>query len=101
MIFSSLALVLLAAIPNLGSHVHMHPLPADGRVEITLVNHGTRFCDIKVDGRSYEVGLSHSVTIKAPAGTLVYLDSAVPFHKRGDVLVALMPELNKTTMNLN
>jgi hypothetical protein len=101
MIYTSLALVMLAAIPPFGNTVHMHPLAKDGRVELTVVNHANQFRDVKVEGRSYEIPFGHSITIKAPVGTVVYRNSYAPSHKRGEVLVSLTPELNKTTMNID
>jgi hypothetical protein len=104
MIYSSFALVALAAaaaIPPFGHHVPMHPVKqADARVQVTLINHSIRFHNVKVDGHSYEVLAGHSITIKAPAGTVIYRDSAAFMHPRGEVLVALTPEWNGRVMEL-
>jgi hypothetical protein len=103
MIYSSVAILALAAsaaIPPF-SHIHLHPQPQpDGRVELTLVNHSARFHDVKVDGRSYEVNPAHSLVIKAPVGTVIYRDSASGAHRRGEALVSLTPDLNRSVMEL-
>jgi hypothetical protein len=103
MIYSSVAVLALAAsaaIPPF-HHIHLHPQPqTDERVELTLINHSPRFNDVKVGGHSYEITPDHSLTIKAPVGTVVYQDSTSAYHRRGEVLVSLTPELNRTVMEL-
>ena len=101
MIYSSLAILALA-MPSLGTFLHLHPAAQqDGRIAVTLVNRGSSFRDIKVDGHTYELGTGRKMTIKAAPGTVVYRDSAAPFHKRGEVLVAMTPEISGTVITIN
>ena len=101
MLYSSLAILALA-MPSLGNFLHLHPVrQPDGRVQVTLVNRADRFRDIKVDGHSYELGLGQQITIKATAGTIVYRDSSAPLHERGEILVAMTPEISGTVIAIH
>ena len=105
MVYTSLAVLAMsasAAMSPLSSLVHLHPrTQVDNRISVTLYNNAHGFRDVKVDGHSYTVEPRHSITIKAPQGTVVYADSRTPQHQRGDTLLELKPELDKHTVQLN
>ena len=97
-----LALASTAAMPNLGSFLHLHPhTEADTRVSVTLLNQGTSFRDVTIAGQTYTIHSHANLTIKAPAGTPVFTASYMPRHHKGDMLVAITPTLNNTTITLN
>jgi hypothetical protein len=48
----------------------------DARVFVTLVNKAVTFRDVKIDGHSYTLLPNDLLTVKAPAGTVVYAASA-------------------------
>jgi hypothetical protein len=75
--------------------VHLHPRPAqtDNRVNVTLINKGYGFRDVKIGDRVYTVLESHTLSIKAPVGTVVYAASASLGHHRGDTILTVTPEL--------
>ncbi len=99
MLSTSLAVLALsasAAVSPFSHFVHMHPhtAQADDRVSLTLYNKSANFRDVQVDGKTYTV-LSHSMLlIKAPAGTVVFTRTTMPFHKAGDALLQVTPKLN-------
>lgn len=106
MIYSSLAVLAMSAsaLANpLSNLVHMHPRPAqpDTRVSVLLCNQGNGFKDIKIDGRIYTVEAHHDLTVKAPAGTVVYAASRTFNHHRGDAILELKPELNQKRITLD
>ena len=101
MIYTSLALVVLsasAAVSPLSRMVHLHP-QADSRVSITLHNSGTMFQDLLINGHDYEVKSHEGLTIKAPAGTVVYSNSATNGHRRGDVLLEMSSNVNNSRVD--
>lgn len=103
MIYSSLACAALAASAAIGpfTHsVHFHPKAPDARVAITLRNDSIGFRDVKIDGHSYTVMQHGTLSIKAPAGTVVYADSRTAQFRRGDVMLAMTPAMNGTTVLL-
>ena len=105
MIYSSLAVIALsasAAINPFTNLVHMHPRPAqtDNRVSVTLYNKSTGFQDVKVGDQVYTVLATHTLSIKAPVGTVVYAASASLTHKPGEAILAVTPEMNHKTINL-
>ena len=106
MILSSLAVLALsasAAVSPLSSLVHLHPhvAQADTRVSVKILNGGNLFRDVKVGEQTYTIEPQHVLTIKAPAGTMVYAASRSTFHKRGDALLTLDPAMNQQVMKLN
>jgi hypothetical protein len=105
MIYSSLAILALsasAAVNPFTNLVHLHPRPAqpDTRISLKIHNNGISFCDVRIDGHTYTVGEHKTVTVKAPAGTVIYADSRTPQYRRGDAIVAITPELNDHQIDL-
>lgn len=106
MIYTSLAVIALSAssaISPLSNFVHLHgkPVKTDTRITMTLVNKASLFRDVKVDNHTYTVMPLGTLSIKAPAGTKVYAESAMPFANRGDVLLEVTPQLDHQRVNLN
>jgi hypothetical protein len=105
MIYSSLAVLALSAsavVNPFTNRVHMHPSTnhSDNRVSLVLYNNTSGFCDVSVDGHIYTVLQHHSLSIKAPAGTVVYAASPTLNHRRGEALLEVNPELNLQTVNI-
>ena len=104
MIYSSLAILAVAAsaaMPPIGPIIHLHPhAKVDDRVNVTLVNHSNYFRDVKIDGHIYELTAGRALSVKAPAGTLIYRASFVPFHTKGEVLVALTPDMDRQIVDV-
>jgi hypothetical protein len=99
MIYSSLAVLALsasAAVNPFTNLVHLHPKQAqtDTRVTVSLYNKGPMFCDVKIDGHTYTMRSKGLLSIKAPAGTVIYADSRTMDHKRGDTILDITPNLN-------
>ena len=105
MILSSLAMLALsasAAISPLNMvHLHPHVAQTDTRVRVEILNSGLTFRDVTVGEKTYTVEPQHALTIKAPAGTMVYAASRSSFHKRGDALLTLDPQMNKQVLKLD
>jgi hypothetical protein len=72
----------------------------DGRVFVTLVNSGFTFMDVKVDGKTYTLQPHNLLTVKGPAGTVVYAASSFGRLHRGDVLLALTPGLDQSRITI-
>jgi hypothetical protein len=105
MIYTSLAVLALSAstvISSLPKLVHFHPHAAqpDTRIIVTLHNDATIFQDVKIDGRSYTIKAHQGLTIKAPAGTVIYSDINTGSHRRGQEIAQLGPELNQQLIDL-
>ena len=105
MIYSSIAVLAMSAsalVNPLSNLVHMHPRPAqtDNRVSITLLNKSIGFQDVKIGDRTYTVLATHSLTIKAPVGTVVYAASSSLTHKLGESILEVTPDLNNKVVNL-
>jgi hypothetical protein len=105
MIYTSLAVLALSAstvVSSLPKLVHFHPHAAqpDTRIRLTLHNDATIFQDVKVAGRSYTIKAHQGLTIKAPAGTVIYSDSNTGTHHRGEAIAQLGPELNNQAIDL-
>ena len=103
MIYSSLAVLAMSAsalINPFTNLVHLHPRPAqtDNRINVTLINNGVGFQDVKVGDHVYTVLASHTLGIKAPIGTVVYAASASREHHRGDAILMVTPELKDRTV---
>ena len=67
---------------------------------VTLVNTGVTFMDVKVDGQIYTVQPHNLLTVKGPAGTVVYAASSFGRLHRGDVLLALTPGLDQSRITI-
>jgi hypothetical protein len=72
----------------------------DARVFVTLVNKASTFRDLKIDGHSYTLMPNDLITVKAPAGTVVYANSKFGKYHRGDTLVALTQSLDHTRVSI-
>lgn len=72
----------------------------DGRVFVTLVNTGVTFLDLKIGDQTYTVQPHNLLTVKGPAGTVVYAASSFGRIHRGDVLVALTPGLDQSRITI-
>ena len=106
MIYTSLAVLAMsasAAVSPLSNMVHLHPKAAqpDTRISVTLVNQAYSFRDVQVAGHTYTVNPSHTLTIKAPAGTVIYAASRTPLLHRGDVVLAVTPQYDHQRIALN
>ena len=85
-----------------GTNHDLHATRAkDTRVFVTLVNKSPVFRDVKIDGRSYTLLPDELLTVKGPAGTVVYAASAFGKIHRGDALVALTPSMNHSRIAIN
>ena len=73
----------------------------DTRVFVTLVNKSVTFRDVTIDGHSYTMLPNDLLTVKAPAGTVVYAGSAYRNCRRGDALVALTPSMDHSRVAIN
>jgi hypothetical protein len=103
MIYSSLAVLALSASAAISptNHIHLHPkapLP-DYRVSVEVYNNSIFFRDIKIDGRVYTVQAHQGLTIKAPVGTVVYADSPMANHHRGDAILEVTPQVQKVVID--
>lgn len=90
------------ALPHFG--VHRHPTAnseTDGRVTLNLTNHGSLFRDVKVNGHVYTLLPHQSLVIKAPVGTPIYTESTGAMHRKGDLLFAVTPEMQHSTVSIN
>jgi hypothetical protein len=103
-ISSSLAVLLLAGamIPAtanawpLGKQLHLHPQADQAKVAniaVEFYNKGKVAQDVKVGETVYTVPPLKALTIKAPAGTAVYADTASEGHQKGDVLFTFVSAL--------
>jgi hypothetical protein len=105
MIYTSLALLALSAsttVSPLSKLVHFHPHSAqpDTRISVILHNDSPIFQDVKVDGRSYTILAHQGLVVKAPAGTIIYADSATGTYRRGEEIAEVRPSLNSRSIHL-
>jgi hypothetical protein len=109
---SSLAVVLVAGTMSpiaanawpLGSKAHLHPGSNDASAVLIAVqfhNKGNSEQAVKVNGTVYSVPASQSITIKAPAGSQVYADTAGQGYNKGDVLYTVRGDLKAATVSFN
>jgi hypothetical protein len=85
-----------------GTNRDLRPTHAkDQRVVVTLVNKSFTFRDVTVDGHRYTLMPNELLTVKGPVGTVVYAASAYGKTHRGDPLVGLEPQLDKSRVTLN
>ena len=105
MILSSLAMLALSASAAVSPlnlvHLHPHAAQTDTRVSVKLLNRCQTFRDVKVGENVYTIQPQHALTIKAPIGTMVYAASRSTFHKRGDALLTLDPQMNQQVLKLD
>jgi hypothetical protein len=105
MIYTSLAVLALsatAAAPQFGRLVHLHPNATqnEARVSLTIHNDASLFQDVKIDGHIYTVEAKRGITVKAPAGTVVYVASNTGELHRGAVLVQITPQLDQKSIEI-
>jgi hypothetical protein len=84
--------------------VHLHPGRShahDSRISFTAYNKGPIFQDVKIDGHFYTVRPNQSLFIKAPAGTPIYAESTGRGHKRGELILAVTPDMDGKTVPFN
>ena len=106
MIYTSLAVLALsasAAVSSFPHFVHLHPHTArvDDRVSLTLYNKSENFRDVQVNGKTYTLLSHNALLIKAPAGTIVFTKSTMPFHRAGDALLEVTPKLNNQRVEID
>ena len=73
----------------------------DARVYITLVNKSFEFRDVAIDGHKYTVMPNDTLSVKGPAGTVVYAASRYKKIQAGDPLVELVPSMDNSRISLN
>jgi hypothetical protein len=73
----------------------------DSRVVVTLENKGFTFLDLKVDGHTYTLQPHNFLSVKGPAGTVVYAASSFGKIHRGDALLSLTPGLDRSRITFN
>jgi hypothetical protein len=105
MIYSSLAVLVLSAasiMPHTNV-VHLHPRSAqtDNRISLTLVNNGVHFHDVKIGTATYTIQPHHTLSVKAPEGTVVYASTTSFNHKRGDAILEVSPKLGNQKIDIN
>jgi hypothetical protein len=98
----ALSVFSVASASAAGTNRDLRPTHAkDARVFVTLVNQSATFRDVKIDGHTYTLQPHELLTVKGPAGTVVYAASSYKSIHRGDTLVALTPSLDHTRVSLN
>ena len=80
--------------------IHMHP-NTDTRVSVHVRNESLTFCEVTVDGKTYQVNGRSAIVIKAPVGTVVYAGFGVLQHAKGTVLVQLDKQLDGKTISIS
>jgi hypothetical protein len=78
---------------------HHSNLAKDGRVFVTLQNKGVTFLDVKIGDHTYTMQPHDLLTVKGPAGTVVYAASSFGKIHRGDALVALTPAIDHSKIS--
>ena len=105
MIYTSLAVLAMSASvavmpPTKFVHFHPHSAQPDTRVSLTIVNQGSLFQDVKIDGQQYTVQAHQGLTVKAPIGTVIFADSSTGALKRGAVVAAITPDMKDGLIEL-
>ncbi len=76
------------------------PAKSDTRLFVQIHNEGPMFEDVKVAGQTYTVRPEGWLQIQAPVGTCVYADGAFFGHRKGELLFAVTPKVNNSTINI-
>jgi hypothetical protein len=97
----ALSACMAASASAAGTNNDIRPHKKDTRVFVTLVNKGVSFRDVKIDGRTYTLQPHELLTVKGPAGTVVYADSKFGKYQRGDALVALDPSMDHSRIGID
>ena len=71
------------------------------RISVQVYNRGQTSQDLKVEGKVYTVPAHQTLTIKAPLGTAVYVDSTGSEYQKGEVLFTFMPAMKDATVKFN
>ncbi len=71
------------------------------RISVQVYNKGQTSQDLKVEGKVYTVPAHQTLTIKAPLGTAVYVDSTGGEYQKGEVLFTFMPAMKDATVKFN
>jgi len=70
-------------------------------ISVQVYNKGQTSQDLKVEGKVYTVPSHQTLTIKAPLGTAVYVDSTGGEYQKGEVLFTFMPAMKDATVKFN
>jgi len=70
-------------------------------ISVQVFNRGKAPQVIVMDGQSYTVQPQQAITIKGPAGTSVYADTAGNGYQKGDLLFKFASSLNGAKVNIN
>jgi hypothetical protein len=70
------------------------------RVYVTLVNKGSWFRDVKINGRIYTVLPGELLAVKAPVGTTVYAASSFGRYHAGDLILELTPSVDHNRVSI-
>jgi hypothetical protein len=73
---------------------------SDKSLFVQIHNKGLMFEDVNVGGQVYTVRSEGWLQIQAPAGTRVYTEKAFYGHRKGDVLFAVTPKVNNSTITI-
>ena len=89
------------ALPHV--RVHRHPVAAqqDSRVTVHLFNPNIVPREVAIDGRTFAIAPHQVLSIKAPAGTNIYAGNDGKLHRKGDLLLAVDPQLQEKTLSIN
>lgn len=90
----------VAETPSTTTHLRM-PSSQDGRVSINLYNNGITTADVMIDGKVYSVEKHRVLTVKAPAGTVVYAQKNVPSRRQGDALLTINASMQNRYQSIN
>lgn len=97
----ALSLCTAASASAAGTNHDLRPThKKDARVFVTLVNTCVTFRDVRIDGHVYTLQPHELLTVKGPAGTVVYAASAYKSTHRGDALVALTPSMDHSRISI-
>jgi hypothetical protein len=97
----ALSVCTVASASAAGTNHDLRPNRKDARVFVTLVNKSVTFRDVKIDGHTYTLQPHELLTVKGPAGTVVYAASKFGKYQRGDALVALAPSMDHSRISIN
>ena len=70
-------------------------------ISVQVYNRGQTSQDLKVEGKVYTVPAHQTLTIKAPLGTAVYVDSTGGEYQKGEVLFTFVPAMKDATVKFN
>jgi hypothetical protein len=97
----ALSFCTVASASAAGTNHDLRPTRKDARVFVTLVNKSVMFRDVRIDGHIYTLQPHDLLTVKGPAGTVVYAASPCGKIHRGDALLALTPAMDHSRISIN